>query len=55
MFAKNITYLQGTTWVSTPDTECQMMGDVLSFETLGNDICHNFPLSILKDDGKSNG
>lgn len=55
MLAKNITYLQGTTWVSAPDPECQMRGDIPPFETLGNDICHNVPLGILKLDEKPNG
>ena len=48
MSVENITYLLGTTWVSTPDKEHQMMGDILSSETFGNDTCQILLKNSLK-------
>jgi len=53
MSVKNITYLRGTTWVSIPDKEHQMMGDVLSFETPDNDTCQILLENSLTIDGKT--
>jgi len=53
MSVKNITFLLGTTWVSYPDREHQMMVDILNFEIFGNDTYLNLPLSSPKVDGKA--
>lgn len=53
MSVQNITYLQGTTWVSIPDKEHQMMEDVLCSETPDNDACQILLKNSLKADRKT--
>jgi len=49
--AGDITYLQGTTWVSYPDTDHTIFSDAPYLERLINDDCRSVPQNHIKPDG----
>lgn len=49
--AGDITYLQGTTWVSYPDTDHTIFSDAPYLERLINDDCRSVPQNPIKPEG----